>query len=64
MIIIQQKTNSYIRIGQRWSEFIEQLINEQSNISPSEKARQLLDAVHKFSVLRIFQSILIFTLLD
>ncbi len=51
-----------IHIGQRWSEFIEQLINEQSNISPSEKARQLLDAVHKFSVLRIFQSI--FALLD
>jgi hypothetical protein len=38
----------YILIGQRWSELIDQLINEQSNFSPSDKAQQLLDAVRSF----------------
>ncbi|CAF5126895.1 unnamed protein product, partial [Rotaria sp. Silwood1] len=31
--------------GQRWSELINQLINEQSNFSLSDIAQQLLDTV-------------------
>lgn len=42
------KSFTYILIGQRWSELIDQLINEQSQFSPSDNAQQLLDTVWKF----------------
>lgn len=37
-----------MNLGQRWAEFIDQLVNEQqSNLSSNEKVQQLLDAVRK-----------------
>ncbi len=47
------KHNLCICLGQRWSELIDQLINEQSSISPSEKAQELLDTVFDVLSLRI-----------
>jgi len=43
MRIFSNHIDNYV--GQRWSEFISQLIHEHNNLSPSKMAQQLLDTV-------------------
>lgn len=63
--MMMQKNPAFSHTGQRWSEFIDQLINEQqSNLSSNEKVRQLLDAVREVLLEKILDLIFALIFLD